>query len=583
MCLYNDDLNPRGEEIRTAHQQLHESDVGRIIQDGYNAHVQGGFCRNWMTRVTVPLKRSRSIKRLHPPKMEELSPDDEPDWRPVRAAWAEWNSQVGIPRNVENSGDKLQEYSVWWLPGLKHPGPYSGNPRAGNDDRMRQWVYQDTILRDFLRPSGGSPQMVAHLAGDICICRDVVEMLMALKVATGKQYFRNSVLYIECDKPKVIATAIHSSAQISSLARLVYRSQRNQLYSDDACACLAMSFSLAWLACIWTPNFVDITTTEYVSCTQAIKAEPDQFIFGLDKDPAGWLSASKLTIFWISTLRRHGHVGGDTGATTSICPIRSKASAGRTSIVTEITCAPTFNFQGSDGFLNVLIQVKFLSDIVIFAVPIIGFVTRSRNHHQAPDGGSLTLSACAAATITAASIVHAIFLILGLEHSSDFITAVESAVSLMVVNIVATVGICCRQGPRCDTDFNNSVIFGSTLPFNQGHTSNGWRRLLPKPLEGSTNSIFEFESQSYIPTRPPPQHLRLGILAERSPTTSILKYGLTVPARGRGGPPMPLPAAKPVPKSVRFANNPRWSGSDPALNTSCYPEYLIDDDPFQRR
>ncbi|KAK0487932.1 hypothetical protein IW261DRAFT_1415541 [Armillaria novae-zelandiae] len=574
MCLYNDDLNPRGEEIRTAHQQLHESDVGRIIQDGYNAHVQGGFCRNWMTRVTVPLKRSRSIKRLHPPKMEELSPDDEPDWRPVRAAWAEWNSQVGIPRNVENSGDKLQEYSVWWLPGLKHPGPYSGNPRAGNDDRMRQWVYQDTILRDFLRPSGGSPQMVAYELnvgammvlstanlfkpafpkppGDICICRDVVEMLMALKVATGKQYFRNSVLYIECDKPKVIATAIHSSAQISSLARLVYRSQRNQLYSDDACACLAMSFSLAWLACIWTPNFVDITSVYQRQNTFLVPRQ---------------LRLSRISLFL---------------ASTRILPVgflhRGLPFSGFLLFVAMDTSAeiPEPPHQCDS-------TVKFLSDIVIFAVPIIGFVTCSRNHHQAPDGGSLTLSACAAATITAASIVHAIFLILGLEHSSDFITAIESAVSLMVVNIVATVGICCRQGPRCDTDFNNSVIFGSTLPFNQGHTSNGWRRLLPKPLEGSTNSIFEFESQSYIPTRPPPQHLRLGILAERSPTTGILKYGLTVPARGRGGPPMPPPAAKPVPKSVRFANNPRWSGSDPALNTSCYPEYLIDDDPFQRR
>ncbi|KAK0474579.1 hypothetical protein IW261DRAFT_1422873 [Armillaria novae-zelandiae] len=445
------------------------------------------------------------------------------------------------PSYRENSGDKLQEYYVWWLPGLKYPGPIveALTPAMMTACTSGYRSYQDTILRDFLRPSGSSPQMVAtaslnpppslsHLAGDICICWDVVEMLMALKVATGKWYFRNSV-----------------SAQISSLAQLVYRSQRNQLYSDDACACLAMSFSLAWLACIWTPNFVDITTTEYVSCTQAIKAEPDQFVFGLNKDPAGWLSASKLTLFWISTL--------DMSAEIPEPPHQ---------------CDST---------------VKFLLDIVIFAVPIIGFVTCLHNHHQAPDRGSLTLSACAAATITATSIVHAIFLILGLEHSSNLITAIESAVSLMVVNIVATVGICCRQGPQCDTDFNNLVIFSSTLPFHQGHTSNGWRRLLLKPLEGSTNSIFEFESQSYIPMRPPPQHLRLGILAERSPTTGILKYGMTVPARGRGGLPVPPPAAKPVLKLVRFANNSQWSGSDPVLNTSCYQEYFIDDDPFQWR
>ncbi|KAK0472902.1 hypothetical protein IW261DRAFT_1570516 [Armillaria novae-zelandiae] len=300
----------------------------------------------------------------------------------------------------------------------------------------------------------------------------------------------------------------------------------------------------------------------------SLQAEPDQFVFGLDKDPAGWLSASKLTLFWISTL-----YASLIAEKIYLCyrdmsaeipePPHQCDSTGQTSIVTEITCAPTFNFQRSDDFLNVLIQVKFLLDIVIFAVPIIGFVT-----------------SCAAATITAASIVHAIFLILGLEHSSNLITAIESAVSLMVVNIVTTVGICCRQGPRCDTDFNNLVIFSSTLPFHQGHTSNGWRRLLLKPLEGSTNSIFEFESQSYIPMRPPPQHLRL---AERSPTTGILKYGMTVPARGRGGLPVPPPAAKPVLKLVRFANNSQWSGSDPVLNTSCYQEYFIDDDPFQWR
>ncbi|KAK0207386.1 hypothetical protein IW262DRAFT_1297692 [Armillaria fumosa] len=143
--------------------------------------------------------------------------------------------------------------------------------------------------------------------------------------------------------------------------------------------------TLTLKSCIWTPNFVDITMTEYVSCTQSIKVEPDQFVFGLDKDPACWLSALKLTIFWISILHRH--------------------------------------------------MPNLLKNITIFAVPIIGFLTCSHNHHQVPDRVSLILTLYVAATITAASIVHAIFLILGLEHLSDLITAIEVAFSLKVADI----------------------------------------------------------------------------------------------------------------------------------------------------
>ncbi|KAK0483112.1 hypothetical protein EDD18DRAFT_1362083 [Armillaria luteobubalina] len=230
---------------------------------------------------------------------------------------------------------------------------------------------------------------------------------------------------------KFTATAIHALAQISSLARLVYRSQRTRLYSDDACACLAMSFSLAWLACIWTPNLVDITTTEYVSYTQSIKA----LTYGMDSAlvlAVIWLS--RISLFLASTrilpvgfLHRSLPFSGlllfiamDTSS--EIGPSHKCDSTGRASIVTEIT-------------------FKFLSDIVIFAVPIIGFLSCSRNRHQAPDRVSLTLTSCAAATITATSIVHAIFLILGLEHLSDLTTAIESGVSLMAVNIAATVGV----------------------------------------------------------------------------------------------------------------------------------------------
>ncbi|KAK0482953.1 hypothetical protein EDD18DRAFT_1112464 [Armillaria luteobubalina] len=293
--------------------------------------------------------------------------------------------------------------------------------------------------------------------------------------------------------------------------------------------------TLTLKSCIWTPNLVDITTTEYVSYTQSIKA----LTYGMD-------SALVLAVIWDTS----SEIGP-----SHKCD--STASAGRASIVTEITY------------------------IVIFAVPIIGFLSCLRNRHQAPDRVSLTLTSCAAATITATSIVHAIFLILGLEHLSDLTTAIESGVSLMAVNIAATVGVGRRLGLRCNTDFNNSIS-GNTLPSHRGHTSNGWYRLLPKPLEGLTNSIFESESRPYILTRSPPQHPRPGILAERSPMTGILKYGLTVPARGRRGQPVPPPAAKPVPKLVRF-EKPRWPGSDPALHMDVWDEYLIDEDPFQRR